>query len=142
MEAFRLGFTYDDVLLEPRHSSVRSRRSLDISTLFTKNFRLTIPIVGANMDTVTQAEMCVALAELGGIGVLHRFMTPMQVEEVRRVKRRQSLIIEEAVHHRRRSECCGGEGDVGQAEGQRPPRDWPGQQAWGDQHPTGHSRRR
>ena len=96
MEGLRTGLTYDDVLLEPKHSSVRSRKEVDTSTWFTRNIPLHIPIVSSNMDAVTEAPMAIAIAELGGIGVIHRFMpTEQQVEEVKRVKRFQGLVIED-----------------------------------------------
>jgi IMP dehydrogenase len=84
----RLALTYDDVLLVPRRSRVRSRRDVSTRTWFTRRVELAVPLVSANMDTVTTAPMAVALAQLGGIGVLHRFLSPdEQVEDVRRVKR-------------------------------------------------------
>src|SRR5262245_40474202 len=84
----RLALTYDDVLLVPRRSRVRSRRAVATRTWFTRRVELEVPLVSANMDTVTTAPMAVALAQLGGIGVLHRFLsTDEQVEDVRRVKR-------------------------------------------------------
>jgi IMP dehydrogenase len=84
----RLALTYDDVLLVPRRSRVRSRRDVSTRTWFTRGIEIAVPLVSANMDTVTTAPMAVALAQLGGIGVLHRFLSPdEQVEDVRRVKR-------------------------------------------------------
>src|ERR671932_2739470 len=83
-----LALTYDDVLLVPCRSSVVSRRDVDTSTRLTRDLRLNIPIVSANMDTVTEARMARAMAREGGIGVIHRFM-PIEQEaaEVQRVKR-------------------------------------------------------
>ena len=69
-----LALTYDDVLLVPCRSSVASRRDVDTSTRLTRDLRLNIPIVAANMDTVTEARMARAMAREGGIGVIHRFM--------------------------------------------------------------------
>lgn len=89
------GLTFDDVLLVPRRSSVASRSSVDTSAQLTRHLRLSIPIISANMDTVTGAEMAVALARLGGIGAIHRFMTiERQAEEVRRVKRAESTVVD------------------------------------------------
>jgi IMP dehydrogenase len=91
----RTGLTYDDVLLEPRCSDIRSRRDVDTSTQLSRHIRLRIPIVSANMDTVTESEMAIAMARHGGIGIIHRFNSiEEQVNEVRRVKRSESFIIE------------------------------------------------
>ena len=96
MEGFiRQGLTYDDVLLVPRYSDVRSRRDVDTSTRLTNRIRLDVPIVSANMDTVTEAEMAIALARRGGIGIIHRFNTiEQQVKQVQSVKRSESFVIE------------------------------------------------
>ncbi len=88
------GLTFDDVLLVPRFSSIRSRKDVDLSTWLTPGLRLQIPIVAANMDTVTEASMAIAMAQHGGIGILHRFMSvERQVEQVRKVKRAESLVV-------------------------------------------------
>jgi IMP dehydrogenase len=67
--------TFDDVLLIPNKSDVRSRKDPDLSTQFTKKLRLKTPIMSANMDTITEMEMAKAMNALGGVGILHRFMT-------------------------------------------------------------------
>src|SRR5438477_12564715 len=93
-EAFPpLALTYDDVLLVPCRSSVTSRRDVDTSTRLTRGLRLNIPIVSANMDTVTEARMARAMAREGGIGVIHRFM-PIEHEaaEIQRVKRPEEAV--------------------------------------------------
>ena len=96
MDGPRIGLTDDDVLLEPKHSLVRSRKEVDTSTWYTRNIPLNTPIVSSNMDTMTEARMAIAMAELGGIGVIHRFMPiGRQVEELRRVKRYQGHVIED-----------------------------------------------
>src|ERR687883_1231089 len=69
-----LALTYDDVLLVPCRSSVASRRDVDTCTRLTRELHLNIPIVSANMDTVTEARMARAMAREGGLGVIHRFM--------------------------------------------------------------------
>ncbi len=93
---FKLTLTYDDVLLEPKHSSIASRRDVDTSTRFSRSISLAIPIVSANMDTVTESAMAIAMARMGGIGIIHRFLPiERQVQEVRRVKRVEGWIIEE-----------------------------------------------
>jgi IMP dehydrogenase len=96
MEGFiRQGLTYDDVLLVPRYSDVLSRKDVDTAAQLTKQIRLDVPIVSANMDTVTEAEMAIAVARRGGIGIIHRFNTiEQQVNQVRQVKRSESFIIE------------------------------------------------
>lgn len=77
------GLTFDDVLLVPRHSEISSRRHPVLSTQVTKNYSIDIPIITANMDTVTGKEMACAMAKLGGLGILHRFMsTEDQVKDV------------------------------------------------------------
>src|ERR1035437_9508134 len=91
----REGLTYDDVLLMPRFSDIRSRKDVDTSAPLTRRIKLHIPLVSANMDTVTEAEMAIALARHGGIGIIHRFNTiEQQVEQVRQVKRSESFVIE------------------------------------------------
>jgi IMP dehydrogenase len=83
-----LALTYEDVLLVPCRSAVASRRDVDTSTRLTPDLRLNIPIVSANMDTVTEARRARAMAREGGLGVIHRFM-PIEQEaaEIQRVKR-------------------------------------------------------
>jgi IMP dehydrogenase len=83
----RTGLTYDDVLLVPRRSSVRSRQGVDLSTRASRNVPLRLPVIAANMDTVCESEMAVALARIGGMGVIHRFLPVMQhAVEVEKVK--------------------------------------------------------
>jgi IMP dehydrogenase len=89
------GLTFDDVLLVPRRSSITSRQDTEVSTRLTPSISLRIPILSANMDTVTEARMAIAMARAGGIGILHRFMTVEgQAREVKTVKRAQGFIIE------------------------------------------------
>lgn len=89
------GLTYDDVLLIPQRSFIDHRSDVSLSTHLTKNIRLHIPLVSANMDTVTEAEMAIAMAREGGIGIIHRFMTvEEQVEEVIKVKRSEGFIVD------------------------------------------------
>ena len=77
MQTIPTGYTYDDVMLVPKRSRVVSRVHIDTSTRLTKSLKLNIPIISANMDTVTEAKMCIALARLGGMGIIHRFL-PIQ----------------------------------------------------------------
>ena len=90
------GLTFDDVLLVPKHSSIVSRSQTSLKTRLSRNINLNIPIISANMDTVTESSMAIALAREGGIGIIHRFMTIQdQVDEVLRVKRSESVMIEQ-----------------------------------------------
>ena len=87
------GLTYDDVLVVPAYSEVLPHM-VDISTKFTKNITLNIPVVAAAMDTVTESKMAIAIAQEGGIGVLHKNMSIVQQAlEVRKVKRSESGMI-------------------------------------------------
>ena len=87
------GLTYDDVLVVPAYSEVLPHM-VDISTKFTKNITLNIPVVAAAMDTVTESKMAIAIAQEGGIGVLHKNMSiEQQALEVRKVKRSESGMI-------------------------------------------------
>jgi len=91
----REGLTFDDVLLVPRRSSIATRSQTNLQTKLSKNIALNIPIISANMDTVTESAMAVAMAREGGIGIIHRFLTiSEQVNEVLKVKRSGSVIIE------------------------------------------------
>ena len=95
MQHIPLALTYDDVLIQPRRSTFKSRDEANTKTRLTKKVNINIPIVSANMETVTESEMAIALARLGGIGILHRFMSIEEnVEMVKKVKRAQSFIIE------------------------------------------------
>lgn len=87
------GLTYDDVLLVPNYSHVLPRE-VSIQTKFSRNITLNVPIVSAAMDTVTESSMAIAMAQEGGIGVLHKNMTiEQQAAEVRKVKRAESGMI-------------------------------------------------
>ncbi len=87
------GLTYDDVLLVPAYSQVLPR-DVNIQSKFTRNIGLNIPVVSAAMDTVTESKMAIAMAQEGGIGVLHKNMTAQQqAEKVRKVKRAESGMI-------------------------------------------------
>ena len=91
------GLTYDDVLLVPAYSEVLPRE-VDITSYFTKKIKLNTPVVSAAMDTVTEYQLAVAIAQEGGIGVLHKNMTiAQQAEQVRKVKRSESGMIMDPV---------------------------------------------
>ena len=88
-----VALTFDDVLLVPRHSTVHPRH-VSVASRFTRAIPLNIPLVSAAMDTVTEAEMAIAMARAGGIGVLHKNMSvERQAAEVDRVKRSESGMI-------------------------------------------------
>lgn len=87
--------TFEDVLLVPRRSPVKSRNDVSTRSRLTTTIDLNIPILSANMDTVTEAAMAIAMAQNGGIGILHRFMTiEQQVKQVQKVKRARGFIVE------------------------------------------------
>src|ERR1700682_2556162 len=91
------GLTFDDVLLVPSRSSVVPAE-LDTRTWFTRNIGLNIPVVSSAMDTVTESHLAIALAQQGGIGIIHRNMTvDRQGGEVDRVKRSESGMIVDPV---------------------------------------------
>ena len=91
----KTALTYDDVLLVPKKSDVQSRQDVDITANLTKNISLKIPLVSANMDTVTENRMAIAMSLAGGIGIIHRFCDiETQVKEVIKVKRKQNIIID------------------------------------------------
>lgn len=90
---FGEGLTFDDVLLVPAYSQVLPR-DVDISTTLTREISLNIPLLSAAMDTVTEAQLAIALAREGGIGILHKNMSvAMQADQVRKVKRSESGLI-------------------------------------------------
>ncbi|PZQ56436.1 MAG: IMP dehydrogenase [Phenylobacterium zucineum] len=89
----REGLTFDDVLLEPGPSDVMPTQ-VDVSTRFTREISLNIPLVSAAMDTVTESRLAIAMAQSGGIGVLHRNLTvDEQADQVREVKRYESGMV-------------------------------------------------
>ena len=92
---FKEGLTFDDVLLVPKYSDITSRSQTNLGTKLSRNISINIPFVSANMDTVTESSMAVAMARAGGIGIIHRFLTiKEQSNEVLKVKRSGSVIIE------------------------------------------------
>lgn len=91
------GLTYDDVLLVPAYSEVMPRET-DTSSFFTKKIPIKVPVISAAMDTVTESAMAIAMAQEGGIGVLHKNMSiERQAAEVRKVKRSESGMIQDPV---------------------------------------------
>ena len=93
------GLTFDDVLLLPARSDVLPSET-DTSTQLTRNIRLQIPLCSAAMDTVTEAALAIALAQQGGIGVIHKNLSvERQAEEVDKVKRSESGMIVDPGNH-------------------------------------------
>src|SRR6187402_3887257 len=85
--------TFDDVLLVPQHSTVLPTQ-VDVSTRLTRNIRLNVPLVSAAMDTVTESALAIAMAQHGGLGVIHKNLSiEEQASEVDRVKRSESGMI-------------------------------------------------
>lgn len=91
------GLTYDDVLLLPGYSETLPRE-VDIRTKLTRNITLNVPIISAAMDTVTESQLAIAIAQSGGMGILHKNMSiEHQAEEVRKVKRSESGMIQDPI---------------------------------------------
>ncbi len=87
MLTIRYGLTFDDVLLIPQRTSLTSRRQAQLETLCTQNIHLPTPLLSANMASVTEAEMAIAMAQNGGLGIIHRFYSEEeQLQQVQRVK--------------------------------------------------------
>ena len=102
------GLTYDDVLLVPRRSSVMPREVSTASRL-TPSIEINVPILSAAMDTVTEADLAIAMAREGGCGVLHKNMSiEHQAAEVRRVKRSESGMILDRFTRRTSAAWCSG----------------------------------
>lgn len=96
-ENFKEGLTYDDVLLAPQYSEVLPR-DVDITSSLTKKITLSVPLVSAAMDTVTESAMAIAMAQEGGIGIIHKNMSiEKQVAEARKVKRSESGMIHDPI---------------------------------------------
>ncbi|MGB9671260.1 MAG: IMP dehydrogenase [Halothiobacillaceae bacterium] len=97
MRILEEGLTFDDILLVPAHSTVLPR-DVSLATRITRNITLNIPLVSAAMDTVTEARLAIALAQEGGIGIIHKNMTPeQQARHVRQVKKYESGVIKDPI---------------------------------------------
>lgn len=97
MRILEQALTFDDVLLVPGHSLVLPK-DVDLSTQLTREITLNIPIISAAMDTVTEAKLAIAIAQEGGIGILHKSMSvEQQAQEVRRVKKFESGIVKDPI---------------------------------------------
>src|SRR5713101_8015058 len=93
----RLGVTFDDVLLLPAESEVLPRQ-VELATRLTRELRLRIPLISAAMDTVTEGRTAIAMAQAGGLGVVHKNMAPeRQALEVSKVKKYESGLVHEPV---------------------------------------------
>lgn len=92
------GLTFDDVLVMPKRSEVRSRKDPSLKSKITKTKFLETPIISANMDTVTEAKMAIAMHKFGGLGILHRFMSiEQQITEVESVKSAGASLISASI---------------------------------------------
>ncbi len=87
------GYTFDDVLLKPLHSSIEPKNA-EVSSKFSKNIKIGVPIISSPMDTVTEDPMAIAMARYGALGVIHRNMSSNeQIEMVKRVKKEETIVI-------------------------------------------------
>lgn len=82
MKEIPMGYSLDDVLLRPKYSKVKSRLDTDISTRLTRNYTIKTPIIATNMSTITEYDMAKKMYELGGVGVIHRFMSIRDEEDI------------------------------------------------------------
>ena len=90
-----LGITYDDVLLVPQKSRIASRSQVSTQTHASRHIPIAIPFISSNVDTVTESAMAIAMAKLGGLGIIHRFMSiDREAAEVHRVKRAEGFVME------------------------------------------------
>src|SRR5581483_8430155 len=97
MRVIQKALTFDDVLLVPAHSTVLPR-DVSLNTRLTRKIALNIPLVSAAMDTVTESKLAIALAQEGGIGIIHRNLAPAdQAREVARVKRFEAGVIADPI---------------------------------------------
>ncbi len=97
MQVSQEALTFDDVLLTPRHSRVLPKE-VDLRTRLTRNINLNIPMLSAAMDTVTESSLAIAMAQEGGLGVVHKNLSPaLQAKEVLRVKKHESGVVTEPV---------------------------------------------
>ncbi len=95
---FETGLAFDDVLLVPKYSPIYSRKDIDIRSRLSRNISIEVPITSSNMDVVTESQMAIAIARLGGIGFIHRFLAiGEEAAEVARVKRSEGILIENPI---------------------------------------------
>jgi len=92
------GLTFDDVLVVPCKSEIKSRKDPDLTSRVTKNITCSAPVISSNMDTITEGDMAKAMSDLGGMGILHRFIdVEAQIEELQKVKQSKSPILAASV---------------------------------------------
>ena len=97
MRVIREALTFDDVLLVPAHSTVLPK-DVSLVTQITRDLRLNVPLLSAAMDTVTESRLAIAMAQEGGIGIIHKNLTPeQQAEQVRQVKKFESGVIKDPI---------------------------------------------
>ncbi|MHB9102101.1 MAG: IMP dehydrogenase, partial [Sulfuricella sp.] len=97
MRVIQKALTFDDVLLVPAHSNVLPR-DVSLATRLTREISLNIPLISAAMDTVTEARLAIALAQEGGVGIVHKNMTAAaQAAQVARVKRFESGVVKDPI---------------------------------------------
>jgi IMP dehydrogenase len=86
------GYSFNDVLIVPKYNKIVSRLEVNFQTQVTKNYNIDIPIIAANMDTICESEMAIALGKMGGLGVIHRFLNIIeQVNEIKKVKKHKLI---------------------------------------------------
>jgi IMP dehydrogenase len=96
--SFNFGYSYDDILIKPRLSIVESRREISLDSKLTRNIRLKTPIISANMDTVTESNMAIDMAKIGGVGIIHRYCSiEDQVQMIKKVKKNINFFIENPI---------------------------------------------
>lgn len=89
----KYAYTFDDIQITPKYSEVESRSQCNLTTRFTKQYKLGTPLVASPMDTVTEDKMAIAIASHGGVGIIHRFMSiEKQANQVRKVKEQEKLV--------------------------------------------------
>jgi IMP dehydrogenase len=89
----KYAYTFDDIQIIPKYSEVESRSQCNLTTRFTKQYKLGTPLVSSPMDTVTEYNMALAIASHGGVGILHRFMSiEKQSNQVRKIKEQEKLV--------------------------------------------------
>lgn len=98
LNSLRTGLTFDDVLLVPRRSGIRSRSDVSLKTQLSSNVSIDVPVIAANMDTVCETEMAIAMARLGAAGAIHRFLSPVaQADMVAAVKADGDHVVTAAI---------------------------------------------
>ena len=91
------GLAYDDVLVIPQKGIVESRKQIKLNTKITRNISIQIPLVSIGMDTVTEAKMAKAIAKLGGLGIIHRFLTIQEQTEMVKEVKKENLLVGAAI---------------------------------------------